>query len=167
LGFYGLFVVDCVGRSGGLTLLWKSDTLVQIQNYSRRHINAVINSGSVGKEWKFTRFYGHLEVIHRPASWALLHHLSGIVPKLWLCVVNFNEILSNSEKSNSSFRPPKQMQEFKQALADGNLADLGFVGLKFACCNGRSGDDFTMEHLDEAVANVRWTSLFDVIEVQV
>jgi hypothetical protein len=47
------------------------------------------------------------------------------------------------------------MQEFKQALADGNLADLGFVGPKFACCNGQSRDDFTMERLDRAVANVR------------
>jgi hypothetical protein len=61
-------VVDCIGRSGGLALLWKSDAHVHIQNYSRRHINAVINSGMVGKEWKFIGFYGHPEVIHRPAS---------------------------------------------------------------------------------------------------
>ncbi len=43
-------MVDCIGRSGGLALLWKSDAHVHIQNYSRRHINAVINSGMVGKE---------------------------------------------------------------------------------------------------------------------
>jgi hypothetical protein len=49
LGFDNLFVVDCVGRSGGLALFWKSDTPVQIQNYRRRHINVVINSGSVGR----------------------------------------------------------------------------------------------------------------------
>jgi phosphopantetheine adenylyltransferase len=30
LGFDNLFVVDCVGRSGGLALFWKSDTPVQI-----------------------------------------------------------------------------------------------------------------------------------------
>jgi len=81
LGFDNLFVVDCVGRSGGLALFWKSDTPVQIQNYSRRHINVVINSGSVGKEWKFTGFYGHPDVIHRPASWALLRHLSEFAPE--------------------------------------------------------------------------------------
>jgi hypothetical protein len=46
------------------------------------------------------------------------------------------------------------MLEFKQALADGNLADLGFMGPKFTWCNGRSRDDFTMERLDLAVANV-------------
>jgi hypothetical protein len=153
LGFDNLFVVDCVGRSGGLALFWKLETPVQIQNYSRRHINAVINSGSVGEEWKFTGFYGHPDVIHRPASWALLHHLSEFAPEPWLCVGDFNEILSNFEKSNSSYRPPRQMLEFKQALADGNLADLGFVGPKFTWCNSRSGDDFIMERLYRTVAN--------------
>jgi hypothetical protein len=68
----------------------------------------------VGKEWKFTGFYGHPEVIHRPASWALLCHLSGIAPKPWLCVGDFNEILSNSEKSNSSFRPPSKCRSLSR-----------------------------------------------------
>jgi exonuclease III len=36
LQFDYMFVVDCVGRSGGLILLWKnSQTNVVIQNYSR------------------------------------------------------------------------------------------------------------------------------------
>jgi hypothetical protein len=126
---------------------------VHIQNYSRRLINAVINSGMVGKEWKFIGLYGHPEVIHRPDSWGLLRFLCGLEPDPWLCVGDSNEIISLSEKSNSSFRPPRQMQEFKQALADGNLYDLGFLGPKFTWCNAQSGDDFIMERLDRAVAN--------------
>jgi hypothetical protein len=35
-------VVDSKGRSGGLILLWHSTINVDIQNYSRRHINVVI-----------------------------------------------------------------------------------------------------------------------------
>ena len=42
LGFEGLFVVDRVGRSGGLSLLWKEKNEVEIQNYTRSHINVVI-----------------------------------------------------------------------------------------------------------------------------
>jgi len=41
-----IFTVDCKGRSGGLNLLWKSDIGVEIQNYNRRHINAVIQSSN-------------------------------------------------------------------------------------------------------------------------
>jgi hypothetical protein len=42
LGFDHCFVVDCVGKSGGLMLLWKNSISVVIQNYSRHHINAVV-----------------------------------------------------------------------------------------------------------------------------
>jgi hypothetical protein len=86
LSFEGLFAVDCHGRSGGLALLWKKDTHVTIQNYSRGHICAVIQSGKVGKEWKFSGFYGNPDVAKRPDSWALLRHLSRLAPEPWLCV---------------------------------------------------------------------------------
>jgi hypothetical protein len=35
LGFEGLFVVNPVGRSGGLALLWKENYFLEIFNYSR------------------------------------------------------------------------------------------------------------------------------------
>jgi hypothetical protein len=42
IGFDGLFVVESVGRSGKLALLWKENNLLEIQNYSMWHINAVL-----------------------------------------------------------------------------------------------------------------------------
>jgi exonuclease III len=42
LGFNGMFVVDPVGRSGGLVLLWKDAKNLEIQNYTRRHINSLL-----------------------------------------------------------------------------------------------------------------------------
>lgn len=42
LGFPNMLVVDCVGKSGGLALLWTEDVDVEVQNYSKRHINAKI-----------------------------------------------------------------------------------------------------------------------------
>lgn len=47
IGFNGMFVVDCVGRSGGLALLWSEGIDVEIQNYSRGHINAKVISDGV------------------------------------------------------------------------------------------------------------------------
>jgi exonuclease III len=75
LGFDCLFVVDSVGRSGGLALLWKDPELVEIQNYSRRHINAIVKDRAVAQLWKFTGFYGHPDWTKRHESWALLNHL--------------------------------------------------------------------------------------------
>lgn len=46
LGYNHMFVVDSVGHSGGLILLWREGMGVDIQNYSRRHINAIVKHGN-------------------------------------------------------------------------------------------------------------------------
>jgi hypothetical protein len=42
LGFKNSFVVESIGKSGGLALLWGEEISVDIQNYSNRHINGII-----------------------------------------------------------------------------------------------------------------------------
>jgi hypothetical protein len=42
IGLDNMFIVDCRGKSGGFILLWKSTAVVEIQNFSSNHINAVI-----------------------------------------------------------------------------------------------------------------------------
>ena len=76
LGFIRLFVVDPVGRSGGLALLWHEDSGLIIHNFSRRHIHAEIPHNQ-GGSWSLIGFYGHPIVAKRYESWALLEHLEG------------------------------------------------------------------------------------------
>jgi hypothetical protein len=60
IGLPNMFVVDyMVGRSGGLALLWVEDVIVDIQNYSLRHINGIVKMKMSKMQWKFTGFYGH------------------------------------------------------------------------------------------------------------
>ncbi|XP_059436777.1 uncharacterized protein LOC132169841 [Corylus avellana] len=61
LGFPNMLVVDCVGKSGGLALLWTETIEVEVQNYSSRHINAKVSTKPSMGWWKFTGFYGHPE----------------------------------------------------------------------------------------------------------
>ena len=42
LGYFGLFVVDCIGKSGGLALLWNDELTVEIQNFSQ-HTSTVLS----------------------------------------------------------------------------------------------------------------------------
>jgi hypothetical protein len=42
LGYNGMFVVELVGRSGGLALLWRETQELEIQNFTRCHINAIV-----------------------------------------------------------------------------------------------------------------------------
>jgi hypothetical protein len=116
LGFEGMFAVDPVGRSGGLVLFWKEDSGLEIQNYSRRHINAVINDRAFGQQWKFTGFYGNPNPAKREESWALLRDLQQFSPQPWLCVGDFNEITEQHEKEGENVRRESQMEKFWKAI---------------------------------------------------
>jgi hypothetical protein len=54
LGYTGLFVVDSIGKSGGLAFLWNVYDSIYIQNFSRQYIHAEVHSCE-GK-WFLTRF---------------------------------------------------------------------------------------------------------------
>jgi exonuclease III len=127
LGFTGAFTVDPVGRSGGLTLLWKEEKEVEIQNFSRRHINAIITEEGV-QSWKLTGFYGHPEWAKRHEAWDLLFHLKSYIPDPWLVIGDFNEILEQSEKEGGAQRREAQMDLFRNTLENCQLSDLGFIG---------------------------------------
>jgi hypothetical protein len=64
LGFNKMFVVDCVGRSDGLTLLSNNEIDVKIHNYSHWHINATIktNGATSASGWKLTGTDNSLKV---------------------------------------------------------------------------------------------------------
>ena len=36
------FAVDCLGRGGGLALLWMNEAKVEVQSFSNQHIDATI-----------------------------------------------------------------------------------------------------------------------------
>ena len=53
------------GLSGRLALLWKPETQVYIQNFSRWFIDAHIVCDSIGTKWRLAGFYGHPETCKR------------------------------------------------------------------------------------------------------
>jgi ribonuclease HI len=160
LGFDGVFVVDPVGRSGGLALLWKESGWLEIQNFTRRHINAVVQFPGQGVQWTLTCFYGHPISSKRHESWELLHHLRLFSRGAWMCIGDFNEIVKQSEKSGGAVRRDGQIAQFREVLVDCGLSDLGYRGSKFTWNNGQQNGSFIKERLDRAVANKEWCGLF-------
>jgi hypothetical protein len=80
LGFDFVFAVDPVGRSRGLALLWNVVDNLEIYNYSRRHINAIVKDCQGQPFWKLTDFCGHPDCRKREESWAILRHLNFCIP---------------------------------------------------------------------------------------
>ena len=77
--------------------MWKKDVSLDILKYSENQISAVlIESDSF--QWVLTGFYGWPETQDRYKSWALLNHISSLMDGAWMCIGDFNEMLSSSEK---------------------------------------------------------------------
>ena len=76
LGFDNGLVVPCVGRKGGLALLWAREVDLEIKSYSKNHIDAIINEEEHSFKWRLTGFYGHPETHRRYKSWHLLAFLN-------------------------------------------------------------------------------------------
>ena len=167
LGFPNMFVVDCVRKSGGLALLWEDGGDVEIQNFSQRHIQVIIHNCLLHVEWKFTTFYGYPDATKRIEAWSLLKHLANIGPVPWVCVGDFNEVLSLTEKCGGNSRQEHLMQAFQETLDDCALTDMGYFGPKFTWSNCQEEDALIKERLDREVANLEWRNYYPNAEVEV
>lgn len=78
-------------------MLWKEEEVdLHVQTYSLNHINAHIPNGQI--PWRLIGFYSQPEQHQKHKFWRFLWHLhlQDTIP--WLCIGDFNEILSSEEK---------------------------------------------------------------------
>jgi hypothetical protein len=165
LGFKNLFVVDSVGKSDDLALLWGEEIIVDIQNFSRRHINGVLVEPNSNLRWKFTGFYSHPEVNKRFESWELLRYLANLNPGPWLCLGDFNEVVMAFEKWGGRAKSSSQIRNFQTTLEFCELTDLGYRGPKYMWTNCQECQDFVKERLDRGMVNSGWRELFPEAEI--
>lgn len=95
LGFEGLFMVDPIGKSGGLALIWKERDQVEVRSYSKNHIDVKINSEDM-YDWRSTGLYGEPDRAKRRSTWNLLRTLSRDANLPW-CIGDINNVLSVHE----------------------------------------------------------------------
>ena len=142
-----------------MALLWKSDFNISVVSSSLNYIDVVINA-SKENSWRFIGFYGFPKTHRHHDSWNMLKNLSNGSSLPWLCAGDFNEIAKSHEKLGGRARLECQMKDFREALDACCLTDLGYRGMKFTWCKKLTGGITVWEHLDKAVANPEWFSLF-------
>ena len=104
-------VVDSVGASGGLILLWRNPVHIQVKDKSKNFIDVVV--GAPGDEpWRFTGFYGEPRWEDKHLSWGYIRSLYQQDRLLWMVGGDFNEILYSHEKEGGPPRPMNMMQKF-------------------------------------------------------
>ncbi|KAH9658155.1 hypothetical protein KPL70_023379 [Citrus sinensis] len=90
----------------------------------------------------------------------LLRRLAVLSSSPWLCCGDFNEILHPDEKRGGNDRNVNLINEFKEALRDCGLKDVGYRGYDFTWNNGRYGKGFMEERLDRFVCSKAWSDRF-------
>ena len=76
--------------------------------------------------------------------------------RAWLCVGDFNEVLSNGEKIGGVPRLQQYMNNFRSALECCELDDLGYNGDTFTWRNHNYDvSNYICERLDKATANLK------------
>lgn len=143
MGFSGCFMVDCIGKSGGLALLWNDSVNVSIKSYSPGHIDCMVQE--TVSVWRFTGFYGQPDVNLRRFSWDLIRKLK-FIPELvdlpWLVGGDFNEI----------FLTVKNWEGFDLC----GLQDIHSHGEFYTWVNRRSAGKAIFERLDRFVGCLQW-----------
>ncbi|VFQ58504.1 unnamed protein product [Cuscuta campestris] len=158
IGFEGLFVVDSVGASGGLALLWRSNRSVNLISYSRFHVDVMVSlEGAL--PWRLTGFYGNPRRDLRQTSWDLLRSLKVRSSLPWVVIGDFNAVCASSEKRGGQPQPLSLISAFNSTLAECRLFDLGMQGYPFTWERGRGTENWVEERLDRAVSTCEWRVL--------
>ena len=110
--------------------------------------------------WRFTGFYGHPESHRRYESWQLLAFLNSQFQLPWLCLGDFNEILSITKKEGGAIRTQQQMDGFRRVINFCNFQDLGYCGADYTWSNMQEGNNSISLRLDRALATPDWVEKF-------
>lgn len=134
LKFQNCFAVSREGLGGGLAMLWNPDINVEIKSYSKHHVDVVVHSEK-GSYWRCIGIYGHPESDQKKHTWELLRRLAALSFLPWLCFGDFNEVLNLNEKSGGRDRRASMVIDFREAIRDCGLMDLGSTGYPFTWSN--------------------------------
>lgn len=83
----------------------------------------------------------------------------------WLVGGDFNQILFDVEKGGA-IQSQRKMNEFREALNDCELQDIGYTGDVFTWWNKQAAHNSVFERLDKRVASLEWVVLLPHVSVK-
>jgi hypothetical protein len=128
LCFSNCFVVDGVGKGGGLALYWDESIKLDIVSYGLHHIDTAVWSMEMNMEWRASFVNGEPRVQDRHLMWNLLKRIKPMQSAPWVMIGDFNEALWGFEHFSLHKRAEHQMEDFQDVLSQCNLHDIGFQG---------------------------------------
>ncbi|KAK4254325.1 hypothetical protein QN277_009725 [Acacia crassicarpa] len=164
-GFDEEWIVDPVGRSGGLALWWSNVLTVNILFSSVNIIHTSVMSAAFSTPTYITFIYGPTDDGDRMLCWQEVRRISNNIRTSWLCLGDFNDIMSQDEKCGGVPRAWKRIWNFKSFVTHCELEDLGYNGSWFTWCNNRDSPDTIYECIDRALGNLQLREQFPSLQV--
>ncbi|TYG71122.1 hypothetical protein ES288_D05G368900v1 [Gossypium darwinii] len=143
----GCVAVNLEGKSGGLAMLWREGVKVEVQNFSKNHIDSLV-SLEEDEVIRFTGFYRNADPNARNLSWEMLRRVKRTVKEGWIVGGDFNAILNNAEKDGGRKKLRKDMEDFSDILEELALVDVKTDNGWFTWSNNREGPNLVKERLD-------------------
>ncbi|XP_021823964.1 uncharacterized protein LOC110765197 [Prunus avium] len=153
LGFSSYEIVDPVGFSGGLWLLWNDNKInIQILGTTDQAITSCV-SWHGQAPWILTTIYAKPCASKRAMLWDYLNFVASCHQLPWILAGDFNEMLFMEDKLGGA--NPCRLKGFNKWFTENDMIDLGYSGPKFTWTNNR-----VFERLDRAVCNLNWMQMF-------
>ncbi|XP_074304103.1 uncharacterized protein LOC141638656 [Silene latifolia] len=125
-GVYDGVGVDSVGRSAGVAILWREGVEVDVISSTAHHIDEAIRGVFNVDEWRLTGVYGWSRHEDKWKTWRLMKDIKSLSSLPWVMIGDFNQILFEHEKKGGAPREQALMDEFREAVDECELLDVGF-----------------------------------------
>ncbi|CAA0828650.1 Unknown protein, partial [Striga hermonthica] len=156
LGFVDRFsVVDPVGLSGGLLLLWDSNVNIINIMHKSFYIAVEFALAAGPSQWgifvymstcKITRMQQWVEMERDKACWGSKRFTMG----------DWNDIRFKEEKSGGKPRSDRSFLGFNTFISNMEMEELPMQGYNYTWCNLREAEGLVEEKLDRAFASTDW-----------
>ncbi|KAF7139019.1 hypothetical protein RHSIM_Rhsim07G0114000 [Rhododendron simsii] len=155
------FYVEPEGLAGGIALWWNNDISIDVEFAHRNLVHTAISTSVDSSRWAATFVYGCPTHAGKEKVWNELRKIADMEQLPWMCVGDFNQVLSVGDNIGGNLPDPGRIMAFNDMLNECGLVDLGCKGPRFTWRNNRSEGGFIMERIDMAFANMDWRERFD------
>ncbi|XP_013690321.2 uncharacterized protein LOC106394286 [Brassica napus] len=157
LGYDTVMVVDPIGLSGGLALMWKRDVIVEVKFADKNIVDCRISYR--GQTLFVTFVYGEPGQQGKGKVWERIMRLGVGRKECWGLVGDFNEILHNGEKIGGPKRGPASFMDFAVMLEVCKIKELAGFGDSFTW-EGVRYKKYIQCKLDRCFGNKKWRNVF-------
>ncbi|XP_071918974.1 uncharacterized protein [Coffea arabica] len=157
LRYDSLFVVDPIGRAGGLAVIWRKDLEVKRVLFTDFTIEWNVEGKGTEEDWWFVGIYASSSYQLREQQWKTIEHRTNIWGRNWILAGNMNDLLSSGEKWGRKQRSDRSFRIFRNFVNNNQLIDIGFEGIPWTWCNNWDEEGEVRERLDRILCSRDWS----------